>query len=346
LTSFFFETMENSIFKNYNLKKLNTFNIDISSQYFCTLSTYSDFINIKDSDIYKINKKLIIGGGSNILFTKNFDGLIIKPDFKGIEIINENSDFVYIKAFAGENWDNFVNYCVDKNWYGIENLSLIPGNVGASPIQNIGAYGVEIKDVIHEVEYIDLEDFNIKTIENRKCNFDYRDSIFKNELKDKFIIISVTFKLSKNQFFNTNYKDIKLELENFKTIDLKNIRQAIINIRNRKLPKVEEIGSAGSFFKNPIISIEHFNDLLLKFPDIQSYKLDNNYVKIPAAWLIEKSGFKGYKFKNAGIYDKHALILVNYGNSTGSELLELANKIINDVKNNFNLELKPEVNIV
>jgi len=334
------------IIKDFSLKNKNTFGIDAKASFFCNISKSEELKELFLNEEILNSKRLIIGEGSNLLFTADFSGWVIFPSFKGIEIVSETSEDVYIKAFAGEKWDNFVEYCVENNYFGVENLSLIPGNVGAAPIQNIGAYGFEAKDIIEKVEFFDIFSKEICLLNNSECNFEYRNSIFKNQLKDRIIVISVVFKLSKISKFKIEYKGIQEEMQKFNEISLKNVRKAIINIRNSKLPEVDKIGSAGSFFKNPVISESKFNKIQKKYSDIQFYKQDNSTFKIPAAWLIEKAGFKGYRKNDAGVFQKHALILVNYGNATGKEIFELSNKIQNTILEKFDILIEPEVIIL
>jgi UDP-N-acetylmuramate dehydrogenase len=290
--------------------------------------------------------KLILGGGSNILFTHDFDGIVIYPDLKGHELVNQTEENVWIKAYAGENWDQFVAYCVGQNWSGIENLSLIPGNIGACPNQNIGAYGVEVKDVIESVETIDLQTGSIHKFSNVECQFGYRNSIFKNEAKNKYIITSVTFKLSKKQVFKINYDLVAEELKNFPEVNIASIRQAIINIRRRKLPDPSQLGNAGSFFKNPVVSLEIYGAIQSEFPNVPSYRVGELLVKIPAAWLIETCGWKGKRLGNVGTYDAQPLVIVNYGDASGNEIFDFARKIQESVLNRFGIDLEMEVSIV
>jgi UDP-N-acetylmuramate dehydrogenase len=292
-------------------------------------------------------KKLIIGGGSNLLFTKDVMGLALKNNIKGIQIIKSNNDHVYIKAGAGENWHNLVMHCVENNYAGIENLALIPGNVGASPMQNIGAYGVEIKDVFHELEAYDVKENTIRLFTLEECKFAYRESVFKNIYKDRYVIINVTFRLNKIPVFNTSYGAIKDELERMgvKDLSIKAIAQSVINIRTSKLPDPDKIGNAGSFFKNPVISVALFNSLKIDFPKVPFFPAQECFIKLPAGWLIEQCGWKGYRKGDAGCYSKQALVLVNYGNASGKEIYDLSEEIITSVKNKFNIELEREVNI-
>ena len=334
------------IFENFSLKKLNTFGIDIKTKYFVQITTVNELLELFANKKFINERKEILGFGSNILFTKDFDGLIIQPKILFKKIIKNTKDFVVVKVGAGEIWDDFVKYCVTNNFYGAENLSKIPGTVGACPIQNIGAYGVEAKDIIQEVEFFRIAQKKLDIYNNKVCNFGYRKSIFKTDLKSKIIITSVTFRLSKHINFNIEYKGIREELNKYEIIDIQNVRNAIINIRQNKLPDTEKLGNAGSFFKNPIISKEQFEALNNKFQNIPYYSIPNNLYKIPAAYLIDKSGFKGYKSKNAGVCKTQPLVLVNFGNSTGLEILELATIIENGVFQKFGIKLEKEVNII
>lgn len=333
--------------ENISLKPFNTFGIDVTAQSYTSFETSNQLIEALNYKPLARNKKFVLGGGSNILFTKNFDGLVLKNDIKGIEVVNEDDDHFYINAGAGENWHQFVLFCIYNNYGGIENLALIPGNIGATPMQNIGAYGVEIKDVFHELEAMHVRDKTVHTFNLPDCEFGYRNSVFKNKFKDQFVILSVTYRLSKKHIYNISYGAIQQELErmNVQELSIKSIAQAVINIRTSKLPDPTLIGNAGSFFKNPTISIEHFNELKTKFPDIPSYPVIADHIKVPAGWLIEKCGWKGFRKGDAGCYEKQALVLVNYGNASGSEIFQLSEKIMESVLIKFGIRLEREVNI-
>ena len=336
-----FEIKENISLKNYN-----TFGIDVKSRFFVECSSVqelSGFLNIHRKQNLPL---MILGGGSNVLFTKDFAGYILMPNIQGIEIIEENNGHVIIRVGAGVDWDEFVESCVNKNWSGIENLSLIPGNVGTCPIQNIGAYGVEVKDVIIEVVTLEIDTLRTHLFKNEDCQFGYRDSIFKRKLKGKHIITHVVFKLKKQPDFKLNYGNLKEELKRFDEINLRNIRQAVIDVRNSKLPKPEEIGNSGSFFKNPVIERSKANELIKQYPEMPSYRQGDNLIKIPAGWLIQQAGWKGKKTGNTGVHEKQALVLVNYGNATGAEVYKLAVKIQKSVKEIFDIDLEIEVNII
>jgi len=330
-----------------SLKKINTFGIDVNARYFCEIETIEDLQTLVSAEIFQNNPHLILGEGANVLFTKNFDGLVIKPVFKGIEVVRETHDEIFVKAYSGEVWPNVVMYCCEKNWNGLENLAYIPGSVGASPIQNIGAYGVEIKDVLDSLEAFNLETKTIEIFQNSDCKFDYRESVFKNEYKGKYVICSVTFRLSKIPKFNTDYSAVNDELKRLNSSELsaKAIAIAITNIRKSKLPDPSEIGSAGSFFKNPTVSEEIYQSLKKQYPNIVAYLTDFG-VKLSAGWLIEQADWKGFREGDAGVHLQQALVLVNYGNATGIEILNLAQKIIDSVKSKFGVELMPEVNII
>ncbi|PIR43363.1 UDP-N-acetylenolpyruvoylglucosamine reductase [candidate division WWE3 bacterium CG10_big_fil_rev_8_21_14_0_10_32_10] len=333
------------ILKNKLLVKLNTFKVDVKAKYFYEVESEISIFTLIRSSIFKKEKKLILGGGSNVLFTKNFNGLIIKSNIKGKKIVKNTKDHIYYQFGAGENWDDIVLFCVNKNLGGIENLSGIPGTVGATPVQNIGAYDTEVKNVIDTVEGINLKTNQKEIYKNKDCKFSYRNSIFKNKLKNKFIITFVTLKLNKKPEFKINYNGLKKEIKG-KEINLKNIRNVILKIRKSKLPNIKKIGTAGSFFKNPIISVKMGEELKNKYENIPLFEFENKF-KISAAWLIEMCGFKGKTYKNKyGVSKNHALVLVNYGSAKGGEIAKLATKIKVSVKNKFNIKLEEEVNII
>ncbi len=339
-----------NIQENISLKNYNTFGIDVKAKYFAELQSKEDIQQIINNKIFTDNKYLILGGGSNILFTKDFDGIVLNINYKGIEIIKENNEKVFINVNAGEIWDDFVDYSINHNYYGLENLSGIPGNVGSSPVQNIGAYGVELKDVLYQLEAISIKTGKTIIFSNKECEFDYRSSVFKNKLKNQYLILSVQFRLSKLPHFNLEYADLKKELSvrNLQNTELssKLIREIIIRTRQSKLPKPSELGNAGSFFKNPVINEALYNKIKIEFPDIKYFVLPDNMYKIPAAWLIEQCGWKSKKFGNAGVYSNQPLIIVNQGNATGAEIFELSLKIQNSVYERFGIPLESEVNII
>ncbi len=332
---------------NISLKKLNTFGINVKCKLFYEINNKGNLKELIKTNQFKQNNYLILGGGSNILFTEDYDGLIIKNEIRGIDIIDEDDETKRIKVGAGENWHQFVLWTIKNELSGIENLALIPGNVGASPIQNIGAYGVEVKDFIDKVWTINLKNGKEKIFTNSECKFKYRDSIFKNELKDQYIILYVSFKLSKLPMLNTKYKDINSELLSLSLEkSTKNICNAVINIRKRKLPDPKKIGNSGSFFKNPVIEKEKFEYLKKIYPNIIGYKISSTEIKLAAGWLIDQCGWKGYRYKDAGVHKNQALVLVNYGEATGKEIINLAEKIQNSVKKKFDINIYPEVNII
>lgn len=336
------------IHENYSLKKLNTFGIDASARYFTEFSNVDTVSEILSQPLFSNKQKLILGGGSNLLFTKNFDGIVLKNNIKGIEIVKEDANYYYIKAGAGEIWHDLVMHCITNNYAGLENLSLIPGRVGASPMQNIGAYGVEIKDYFFELEAMHITDKNIHSFTNVDCKFGYRESIFKQEFKNQFIITSVTYKLLKNPVFNINYGAIQKELEEMKIqeLNIQAISKAVCNIRRSKLPDPGVIGNAGSFFKNPEVVQEKYQALKNEFPAIIAYQLDNGNVKLAAGWLIEQCGWKGKTFGDAGVHKLQALVLVNYNHAKGEEIYNLSQKIMDSVKGKFGVQLEREVNII
>lgn len=333
---------------NQSLKNYNTFGINAQATAFVTITSVNQLKNVITANNNKL-PLFILSGGSNMLLTKNIDALVLHIDTKGVEIINENDHFVWIEAQAGEVWHEFVLQTIDKNLGGLENLSLIPGKVGSSPIQNIGAYGVEIKDTMHSLTALNLETLETETFLNADCEFGYRESVFKSKLKDKYIITSVTFKLKKAPHeLHTTYGAIQqeLDLKGISTPTIKDVSNAVIAIRQSKLPNPKEIGNSGSFFKNPVISVDLYNELIKKNANIPHYPVNNLQVKVPAGWLIEQAGLKGYRNGDAGVHTKQALVLVNYGNATGQELINLAKYVQETVFNKFGIEITPEVNIL
>lgn len=325
-----------------SLKTLTTFGIEVYAD---------DFIELTDiallPELSTVAERKIIGGGSNILCTQSPKGLLIANRIKGIELLSEDEDTVLLKVASGEVWHDFVLYAIERNYNGIENLALIPGTVGASPIQNIGAYGVEVKDTIESVTYWDWQTKKIITLTNAECHFGYRDSIFKNELKDQFFIVAVQFRLSKKEKLNTSYGAIEEELKlmGITMPNSKDVAQAVINIRTSKLPNPKEIGNAGSFFKNPTISVQQFLELKQENPTIPSYPVSDKVVKVPAGWLIEQCGWKAYRKNDYGVHAKQALVLVNYGNASGAELWQLSDDIISSVQERFGIVLEREVQV-
>jgi len=335
------------IIENISLRNYNTFNVEASAAYFASLSSKDDFAELFEHKIYQQNHHFILGGGSNVLFTKNFDGLVIHNNIKGIEILKENENEVYIKFGAGEVWHECVLFCIEKGFGGIENLSLIPGYIGAAPMQNIGAYGVELKDVFESLEAINLESGAVETFKNTQCNFGYRESIFKNKVKDQYLITNVILKLQKQPKFNISYGAIEKTLaENgIEELSIKAICDTVIQIRQSKLPDPKVIGNAGSFFKNPVVKNEVVSNIKKEFPEMPSYPA-NKKTKIPAGWLIDQCGFKGKVVGETGTFKNQALVLVNHGNAKGEEILSFSKEIRATVLDRFGIELEREVNVV
>lgn len=331
-----------------NLQTLNTFGISVHADQLTEIHSAEQLQTLCGKEKLNTANYLILGGGSNVLFKSDFKGCILLNRIKGINIVTEDSEYVWLKVNGGESWHAFVMYCTNHGWGGVENLALIPGTVGAAPIQNIGAYGVEVCTVIENVQAIELATGLLVEFSNTECQFGYRDSIFKHDAKGKYFIISVVFKLNKNPKVNTTYGDIESVLSQNSITDpgIKDVCKAVIEIRSSKLPDPNVIGNAGSFFKNPVISNEQFELLKTEYPDIKSFPIDEQTVKIPAAWLIEQTGWKGKRIGNVGVHQKQALVLINYGEGKGNELLELAYQIIDSIKNKFNITLNPEVNII
>jgi UDP-N-acetylmuramate dehydrogenase len=358
---------------NISLKKYNTFGIDAIARKFAVFSTQDQLADLLGqisglprSAGHEVAPRpsslFVLGGGSNILLTGNIDGPVIRNEIKGIDLVDEDEDYVYVTVGAGESWHGFVQYCLGRNWAGVENLSLIPGSVGAAPMQNIGAYGVEIKDVFHQLTAWDLSERKVYTFTLNDCRFGYRESIFKREHKGRFIILSVTFRLNKIPVFHTAYGAIREELEKMgvKALSIQAISQAVVNIRTSKLPDPAQIGNAGSFFKNPSIPNARFAELQTRFPDIVGYpeasaggltgagasRASDGMTKLAAGWLIEQCGWKGYRHGDAGVHSRQALVIVNYGHATGREIYDLSEQILKSVQNKFGVTLEREVNII
>lgn len=336
------------ITENAPLKHLNTFGISANAKWYTEVSSIQDIRDLVVNQIFQQSDKLILGGGSNILFTKDFNGIVVKNNLRGIEVVSENNESVIVKAAAGEVWHQFVMWCIEKGFAGIENLSLIPGCVGASPMQNIGAYGVEIKDVFESLEAVDLSNGTLRVFNKDECKFGYRESVFKREFKNQFIIVSVSFRLSKAAKINTSYGAINNELQvmGISSPSIKDVSQAVINIRSSKLPDPKALGNAGSFFKNPEVSKSEYERIKKNFPEIVAYPLENGNYKLAAGWLIENSGLKGYSKGNAAVHDKQALVLVNKGEAKGNEIYDLSEYVLQTVFAKFGVNLEREVNII
>ena len=332
--------------QNTSLKAYNTFGIDVAAEHLISIESTGELVKT----LAEINQKelLILGGGSNVLFMNDFKGTVLLNKLEGISVVDENEGHVWVKAGGGVNWHEFVLHCIHQNWAGIENLSLIPGSVGAAPMQNIGAYGVEIKNVFHELEAVEISSGKIKTFSNKECQFGYRESVFKRALKGQYLISSVIFKLDKKPTFKTSYGAITNELENMKVTELsiQAISNAVINIRQSKLPDPKVTGNAGSFFKNPVVPISLAENIKKEYPEAAAYPVDNNSMKLAAGWLIDKAGWKGKTYGNYGVHPKQALVLVNYGGATGQNIYDLSTEILTDIKSKFGVELEREVNIV
>lgn len=338
-----------TIRENIDLFPYNTFGIHAIARYFMVVRSVEEARHVFRSEQFRTNAHLILGGGSNILLTKDFDGIVVKNEISGIEHVSESDSTVDLKVGSGENWHRLVMYCVERGLGGVENLSLIPGTVGAAPMQNIGAYGVEIREVIREVEAIEIETGTIRRFTRDECAFGYRESIFKQELRNRFFISSITLSLTRTaHHFKVSYGAIKdvLAEKGITDLSIGAISDAVIEIRRRKLPDPAVIGNAGSFFKNPSIDEASFALLKTNYPTIPSFPGENHLVKIPAAWLIEQCGWKGRTFDNIGVHKHQALVLVNYGHGEGEKIWELAMKIQSSVKEKFNIHLQPEVNVI
>lgn len=336
-----------NIQENISLKPYNTFGIDVKARFFVEITGLAQLQKVLELKAYP--KRLIISGGSNMLLTKDIDALVMHINLKGISIVEENEDSVEIKAMAGENWHGLVIWSLDQGFGGLENLSLIPGNVGTAPIQNIGAYGVELKDVFVNCAAMEVKTGELVAFEREACQFGYRDSIFKNEAKDSYIITSVTLRLTKrNHLLQTGYGAIEEELRKNDIVypTIRDISNAVITIRKSKLPDPKELGNSGSFFKNPVIGKKKFDKFIKSHPEAPYFELEEERFKIPAGWLIEQCGFKGKRFGEAGVHQKQALVLVNHGNATGKEILDLAENIQKEVSKQFGINIQPEVNII
>lgn len=333
---------------DHSLKEFNTFGIDVKAKYFtrvANLNELKDVLNSKESQEMEI---LFLGGGSNMLLKGDLNKLVIKLELEGIDLLDENENDVLVRSGAGVVWHDFVLFTLDKGWFGLENLSLIPGSVGASPIQNIGAYGVEIKDRFEYLEALNLNTLEVERFDLKDCKFGYRESVFKQELKGKYVIISVVYRLTKSPNINTSYGIINQQLEEMGVLDPtpKDVSNAVIAIRQSKLPDPKKIGNSGSFFKNPVVVKELADKLKASFPNMPSYLVDDQHVKLAAGWLIEQAGWKGKQIDNYGVHKMQALVLVNYGGATGDQIFQLSQDIIDSVKSKFGVELEREVNII
>jgi UDP-N-acetylmuramate dehydrogenase len=329
--------------KNISLLPFNSFHLDVNAAEFVSVNTMEEMRNTLNAQ----EPKLILGGGSNILLTRNVDGQVLKIDIRGIEEVKEDNAYIYVRAGAGEPWHGFVQYTMDRNWGGLENLSLIPGNVGAAPIQNIGAYGVELRDIFYELEAYDRKEKKVFTFGVNDCQFGYRDSIFKSGGKGRYIVLNVTLVLRKNPVLNTHYGAIREELKLMavKTPTIQDVSRAVIKIRQSKLPDPAVIGNAGSFFKNPVVDQAKFLSLSEIYPEMPAYPHEDQSVKLAAGWLIEQCGWKGYRKGDAGVHMNQALVLVNYGKASGREIYELSEKIVASVHKKFTISLEREVNV-
>ena len=333
--------------ENVSLKRYNTFGVDVNARYFVEIKNEDDLQEAITNQEFKKDKKLFLGGGSNILFTKDYDGLVAKISTKGNRVVEENENEVLVESFAGEKWNDFVTYCVEKNFFGVENLSLIPGTVGAAPIQNIGAYGTELKDVFESLDGIMIDSGEKKSFSKQECQFDYRDSIFTKKYKNNFLITKVVFRLQKEKKFNLNYRAFQsyLKPDDQNKLTLREMSELVKRIRRDKLPNPQKYGNAGSFFKNPEVDLRKINELQERFNDLVHFKVEEDKYKISAGWLIEKCGFRGKNIGNVGTYKKQALVIINFGGATGDEIKRFAENIQKAVENKFDVTLTPEVNI-
>lgn len=332
--------------QHYSLKDLNTFGLDVYAKYFYEFNSEEALKQVLQEELILNNKLLVVGQGSNLLFLNDFNGVVLHCSIKNIEVLQQNEDEVLIEVGAGMLWDDLVAYCVENGWWGIENLSLIPGDTGAAAIQNIGAYGAEIRDVLQQVKAIEVSSQSNRIFDVEECQYGYRKSIFKNELKGKYIITSVLMKLSKKPLLNLKYQHLEVEVLKKGSISLKSIRDTIIEIRTSKLPDYKVLGNAGSFFMNPVIPKAAFEALQQRYPQLPHYFVSDAEEKVPAGWLIEQCGWKGTSIGNVGVHDKQALVLVNFGGAKGEEIQQLALQIQQSVKEKFGIELTPEVNYI
>jgi UDP-N-acetylmuramate dehydrogenase len=332
--------------ENYPLKDITTFHAKVFAKQYAEFTSAEELKEI--ISLIKGKPYMILGGGSNVLFTGDYTGVIVRNAIKGIEIVKEDAESVLIKANGGEKWHDFVLYCVSYNYGGVENLSLIPGTVGAGPIQNIGAYGAELKDTLHEVQAMNVNTLEVKKFSNADCKFGYRESIFKGVEKGNYVILAVTLKLSKHPKVNVSYGTVSKELETMGISQptIADVSKAVINIRSSKLPDPEKLGNAGSFFKNPVIASAQFENIKANFPNVVFFPAHDGYIKLAAGWLIEQCGWKGKRIGDAGVHKDQALVLVNYGDATGKEIYDLSTKVIESVKEKFGVTLEREVNMI
>jgi UDP-N-acetylmuramate dehydrogenase len=334
------------ITENASLLAYNTFGVDAKADYLIDYDSIAELVDVLGSDLVRSNRMLHIGGGSNLLFMQDIKGVVLHSSIKSIEKKQEDADSVWLEVGSGVVWDDFVAYCVENGWGGVENLSLIPGDIGASAVQNIGAYGVEVQDVITEVKTVEIESCHLRNFSNEECRYGYRESIFKKELKGKHIITNVVFKLEKKPVFKLTYQHLEEEVLKTGAVNLSTIRRTIIAVRENKLPDPKVLGNAGSFFMNPVISKEKFNALLEKYPNMPHYFVSENEEKVPAGWLIDQCGWKGRQIGRVAVHDKQALVIVNKGGATGAEIVHLAEQVQASVKEKYGIELIPEVNYI
>ena len=335
------------ITENVSLRPYNTFGINVMARYFAEFGTAEELGELLESA--RGRQPIVLGGGSNVLFTQDVDGLVLRNEVRGIDLLDEDEDYVYVRAGAGEVWQEFVDYCIGRDWAGVENLSLIPGSVGAAPMQNIGAYGVELKEVFYELEAWHITEGKTYTFSVNDCAFGYRESVFKRQFRGQFVILTVTFRLAKKPAFHTSYGAIKEELERMgvQELTIRAVSEAVKTIRRSKLPDPAVIGNAGSFFKNPTIPDEQFETLQAEFPEIVGYhNMGTDTTKLAAGWLIEQCGWKGFRSGDAGVHARQALVLVNYGGATGREIYDLSRQVLDSVEKKFGVELEREVNII
>jgi len=332
--------------ENISLQEMNTFKVNVCAKYYSEFESIDQLRSLLSNAEPNNLPLLVLGCGSNILFTKNFEGYVLLNKIKGIEVISETDSYVDLKCASGEIWDDMVKFSVKNNWGGIENLSLIPGTAGAAPIQNIGAYGMEISDVLYSVEAMKISSGELKVFSNKDCLFDYRDSIFKNSLKDQYILTAIIVRLNKNPKVKIGYRVLRSTFQHRERVSISEVRDKVIQIRKTKLPDPDIFGNAGSFFKNPIVSKEKSDSLQAEFHDIPIFETEPGKFKISAGWLIEKCDFKGFRRGNVGAHQNHALVIISYEGASGSEILDFANEIKLNVQNKFDVHLVPEVNIL